>query len=278
MDPMRVEELSDHAGDQRRATNRQRNLTLADRDGWEIRREEAHAEWEAARRAQPLWRRALRAPSSEVRAALERVTEAAVQATHADGLSRALVDREQSQTAGVEGERKLEIELASLSDDWLMLRGYRNRRGETDCVLVGPGGVWAVEVKNRNAVLRVIDDDWSFEKLDSRGRVVNAGPATDGSGRTWARQVADVAEDLGRWLDRNGHAIEVHTAVMLVHHKARIAQCLRPGVDLVATEIAKLRDQLTRPGAVLSAAERNAIGDLIRRDHRHYEEIRRRRR
>ncbi len=275
---MRVEELSDHAGDQRRATTQQRNLRLADRDGWEIRREEAQAEWDTARRAQPVWRRVVGLSTSDVRAAQERVTEAAVQAARADGLSRALIDQEQSQTAGVEGERRLETELAPLSDEWLMLRGYRNRRGETDCVLVGPGGVWAVEVKNRNAVLRAVDDDWSFEKLDNRGRVVNSGPATDGSGRTWARQVADVADDLGRWLDRNGHAVAVHTAVMLVHHKARIAQCVRPGVDLVATDIAKLRDQLTRPGAVLSAAERNALGDLIRRDHRHYEEIRRRRR
>jgi hypothetical protein len=276
MDPMRVEELSDHAGDQRRATTRQRNLDLADRDGWEIRREEAQAEWDAARRAQPVWRRVLRVSSSDVRAAQERVTEAAVQAARADGLSRALIDREQSQTAGVDGERRLETELAALSDDWLMLRGYRNRRGETDCVLVGPGGVWAVEVKNRNAVLRVVDDDWSFEKLDNRGRVVNSGPATDGSGRTWARQVADVADDLTRWLESRSHAVEVHTAVMLVHHKARIAQCVRPGVDLVATDVAKLRHQLTRPGTVLSPEDCHAIGDLVGRDHRFHEKNRRR--
>jgi hypothetical protein len=275
---MRVEELSDHAGDQRRATTQQRSLALAERDGWEIRQEEAQAVWNTARRAQPVWRRVLRVSSSEVRAAQERVTEAAVQARRAHGLSQALVDREQSQAAGVDGERRLEIGLASLPDDWLMLRGYRNRRGETDCVLVGPSGVWAVEVKNRNAVLRAVDDDWSFEKLDNRGRVVNSGPATDGSGRTWARQVADVADDLNRWLVSRGHPVQVRTAVMLVHHKARIAQCVRPGVDLVATDIAKLRDQLTRPGAVLSAADRDAIGDLIRRDHHHYEEIRRRRR
>jgi hypothetical protein len=275
---MRVEELSDHAGDQRRATTQQRNLALAGRDGWEIRREEAHAAWDTARRAQPVWRRVLRVSSSDVRAAQERVTEAALEATRFERLNRSLVDREQAQTAGVDGERRLETELARLPDDWLMLRGYRNRRGETDCVLVGPGGVWAVEVKNRNAVLRAVDDDWSFEKLDNRGRVVNSGPATDGSGRTWARQVADVADDLGRWLDRNGHAVAVHTAVMLVHHKARIAQSVRPGVDLVATDIAKLRDQLTRPGAVLSTADRDAIADLIRRDHAHHEKHRRRRR
>lgn len=274
---MRVEELSDHAGDQRRATSRQRNLALADRDGWEIRREEAQAEWDTARRAQPVWRRALGLSSSEVRAAQDRVTEAALQATRADRSNRALVDREQAQTAGVDGERRLEIELAPLSDDWLMLRGYRNRRGETDCVLVGPGGVWAVEVKNRNAVLRVVDDDWSFEKLDNRGRVVNSGAATDGSGRTWARQVADVADDLARWLESRGHAVEVHSAVMLVHHKARIAQCVRPGVDLVATDVARLRDQLTGADEVLPAQDRQAIGDLIRRDHRHHEKNRMRR-
>jgi Holliday junction resolvase-like predicted endonuclease len=46
-----------------------------------------------------------------------------------------------------------------LDDAWVMIRGYRNRRGETDHVLVGPGGVWAVEVKRRRIRLHATGEN-----------------------------------------------------------------------------------------------------------------------
>jgi hypothetical protein len=48
--------------------------------------------------------------------------------------------------------------LSTLSNDWVLLRGYRNRRGETDPVLVGPAGVWAIEVKRRRVLLHAVGD------------------------------------------------------------------------------------------------------------------------
>jgi hypothetical protein len=43
----------------------------------------------------------------------------------------------------------------ALCDSWtwgrVRFRGYRNRRGETDHLLVGPRGGWAMEVKYRGA-------------------------------------------------------------------------------------------------------------------------------
>jgi hypothetical protein len=51
-------------------------------------------------------------------------------------------DREASLAAGVAGERLAAAGLGrALGDEWTLLRGYRNRRGEIDLVLVGPRGL-----------------------------------------------------------------------------------------------------------------------------------------
>ena len=158
--------------------------------------------------------------------------------------------------------------LSGLSDEWVMLRGYRNRRGETDHVLVGPHGLWAVEVKHRRVRLNAAGDEWWYEKLDSRGNVVETGRAVDGGGRNWGRQVNDVAVDLAAWLARNGHRIPVHTAVMLMHDRAQIGTCEQLTVDLLATRPADLLDALTRRPRRLSSDSCAEIASLIRRDHR----------
>ena len=55
-------------------------------------------------------------------------------------------------TAGMEGELLVAKHLdATLGDEWVLVRGYKNRCGEIDDILVGPQGVMAIEVKHRNA-------------------------------------------------------------------------------------------------------------------------------
>ena len=65
-------------------------------------------------------------------------------------------DQEEILAAGVAGELYVEEQLApAFGNDWVLFRGYKNRRGEIDSVLLGPGGLFAMEVKNRNATVRV---------------------------------------------------------------------------------------------------------------------------
>ena len=52
----------------------------------------------------------------------------------------------------------------ALDDDWTLLRGYRNRRGEIDQLLLGPRGLFAIEVKNLNATVTVDGDRWRADK------------------------------------------------------------------------------------------------------------------
>ncbi|MCP9624287.1 NERD domain-containing protein [Nocardia otitidiscaviarum] len=88
--------------------------------------------------------------------------------------------RVQQHLSGACGEDLLAWSLSALSDEWVMLRGHRNRRGETDSVLIGPDGVWAVEVKCRRVLLHAVDDRWWFQKVSTRGNVYESEWAVDG--------------------------------------------------------------------------------------------------
>jgi hypothetical protein len=166
------------------------------------------------------------------------------------------------------GGSDLASTLSILPDDWVMLRGYRNRRGTTDHVLVGPRGVWTVEVKRRPVRLNVIGDRWWHERFDARGRLIERGRAVDSRGRSWARQVNDIADNLARWLARKRHETQVRTAVMLLHEQAMIGRCEHLGVDLLSTDPRHLLDALGRRPPTLSAEACKEIVDLVRRHHR----------
>ena len=64
------------------------------------------------------------------------------------GSQRNDTDTEEKIRAGIAGEQLVATELGrALDDDWTLLRGYRNRRGEIDHLLLGPKGLFAIEVK-----------------------------------------------------------------------------------------------------------------------------------
>lgn len=45
-----------------------------------------------------------------------------------------------------------------LDDAWVLIKGYKNPRGEIDYLLLGPGGLFAVEVKYVNATFTITRD------------------------------------------------------------------------------------------------------------------------
>ena len=78
-------------------------------------------------------------------------------------------DLEEKLRAGIAGEQLVAVELGRvLDDDWTLLRGYRNRRGEIDHMLLGPNGLFAIEVKNLNATVHVDGDRWRADKYAPR--------------------------------------------------------------------------------------------------------------
>ena len=104
--------------------------------------------------------------------------------------------RTTQRSRGEEGEQRLEDALSHLSDDWIMFRSYQSKRGEADAVLVGPDGVWVIEVKNHRVRLTVDGDQWHIDRLSTAGRPQGRQPATDRGGRPWGRQAGDAAQSL----------------------------------------------------------------------------------
>lgn len=267
---MRVEFLSDHSGEQLSACEQARQHAETGVAACRDLYLEAHRQLEEAVRANPEWSGTPSALSPQEQKAWWHVHNARRELDLAqDGLGQARGQVRQ-RAAGVHGEEMLTLGLSCLSDEWIMLRGYRNRRGETDVVLVGPDGVWAVEVKRRRVRLNALGDEWWYEKLDAKGKVVDTGRAVDGRGRSWARQVNDVAGDLTAWLWRNGQRTWVRTAVMLLHEQAQIGECGYLPVDLVGTQPRHLLDAMGHRSSPLCRARCGQIVGLIRRDHDHH--------
>jgi hypothetical protein len=78
-------------------------------------------------------------------------------------------DQESILVAGIEGEQLVAAGLGSvLDDDWTLIRGYRNRGGEIDHLLLGPRGLIAIEGKHRNATVHCTGDHWRYIKFGGR--------------------------------------------------------------------------------------------------------------
>jgi len=264
---MQVEILSDHGGQQLSRTAQHLQAAETNVAAWHELYRHAWQDLQASRRAKPLWKRVFSVSTTEEREALARTQGTWQGVVQADYGRQQISSRARQQAAGVWGEEALVHGLSGLDDSWIMLRGYRNRRGETDHVLVGPFGVWAVEVKRRRVRLYVEGEQWWYEKLSSRGYVQEREWAVDGGGRSWARQVNDVAGDLAAWLERNGHSVPVRTAVMVLHEQAVLARCENLTVSMVGTHPAHLLEAIERYAHPLDSRACEQIVALVRRDH-----------
>lgn len=83
-----------------------------------------------------------------------------------DELDRRLQKQISTARRGQEGEdRVLEVILQALDGEWKVFRNLRVpgfKKSDVDLVLVGPPGVWALEVKNLEGEYRNVGDTWQY--------------------------------------------------------------------------------------------------------------------
>jgi Nuclease-related domain len=159
----------------------------------------------------------------------------------------------------------------ALGDDWTLLRGYRNRRGEIDHVLLGPRGVFAIEVKHRNATVYVTGDSWRFGKYDRYGNLVERGWITDRRGRSPSAQLNEPAGELERFLRSRGQPVTLQRIVVLTHPRSRLDSAMNLTVDAVIDSPGDVVGHVTRGAAALSSPQLAQLEQLIIRDHNHHE-------
>ncbi len=180
-------------------------------------------------------------------------------------------DREEILAAGISGEQIAETGLASiLGDDWTLLRGYRNRSGEIDHLLLGPAGLVAIEVKHRNATVNCDGNDWWFTKYDRYGTPVEEGVLSDRRGRSPSRQLNEPADQLQRFLSDRGCPVPVQRVVLFTHPRSRLGDCRNATVHIV-TSVDSVAALLARSAHAIPAGQLARLRQLIERDHRFHE-------
>lgn len=273
---MRFVALSDHAGDmladarrrraaaQRRAEERyRRELAAYRRRAGETRGRRARARAEGRLLAwlwlslAALWRRPGGPPSPPSESLLPTHGEAAL-------------------AGGVKGEQQVAVALdAALDDGWVLVKGYRNRRGEIDYLLLGPGGLFAVEVKYVNGTFRITRDRWRYVKYDNYGNPVEEGAVQDRGGRPPNVQLTEPLAVLEEFLARRGQPVRMQPVVLLNHPKARIDRSAADIGVLVLTSTAQLLRLALDADAGISAGQLAEVERLVERDHRFHAAARR---
>jgi hypothetical protein len=176
-------------------------------------------------------------------------------------------DHEERIRAGIAGENLVAAELGRrLDDSWTLFRGYRNRRGEIDDLLLGPRGLFAIEVKNLNATVHMDGDRWRADKYDRYGNLVEQRVIADRLGRSPSVQLNEPADELARFLAGRGHPVTVQRAVILAHARSRLGTVRNPAV-LAGTSAGYALDLVEASASRLDRGQCAAIADLIQRDH-----------
>ena len=160
-----------------------------------------------------------------------------------------------------------------LGDDWVLLRGYCNRRGEIDHLLLGPPGLVAIESKHLNATVHCDGDAWRFEKFDRFGNLVSRGTLGDRGGRSPSVQLNEPADLLEEFLRTRGGTV-VRPAGPPAHpSNSRCGRCRNRACTSRPPPGHWPASSNDMP-PVLGAAQRARIEELIARDHRYHEERR----
>lgn len=180
-------------------------------------------------------------------------------------------DAEQALTAGAGGEDRVAAHLANiLPADWVLLRGYTNRNGEADLVLIADRAVFCIEVKNVNGVISISSGTWLRRKVDAYGNVVgHPEPIVDRRGRTPLQQAERVADGIHWILERRGiDASCVLPMVILPHQRAKIADNRErfPAFLLTETDRTLFLDMQ----ADLLPFDRENVLRILTRDHAHW--------
>lgn len=178
--------------------------------------------------------------------------------------------------AGSEGEAGVAQFLADrLDDEWTLVCGYSNARGEIDQVLIGPRGVFAIEIKNVNRCVHIAGDVWTGDKYDNYGNLVETGkPITDKRGRSPARQINESADKMDEFLRKSMPGIASCRLVVLSHPKAGIESASNPTVIPVVLSGWNLDRTILQVPPSLDAVQRSKVIETLKRDHAYHQKRR----
>jgi hypothetical protein len=182
-------------------------------------------------------------------------------------------------SSGNKGEKKVGTYLSTLSDDWILVSGYRNAKGEIDQILLGSRGVFAIEIKFINGVVHCDGDRWWSDKYDRYGNLVETNkPLVDKRGRGPSKQLNDSVDLLQSFLSKRANISRVHRVVVLSHDSSLLGDLRNITVDVVATiDCFDLERLFSRSSDNLDSQSVERVLQMVKKDHNFYEKPRPRR-
>jgi Nuclease-related domain len=182
---------------------------------------------------------------------------------------------EEAIMGGIKGEQEVaDVLNGALSNAWTLVKGYRNRRGEIDYLLLGPGGLFAIEVKYVNGTFTITRERWRYIRYDRYGNQVGDGLLQDARRRPPNAQLAEPLAMLEHFLASRGQSARMRPVVLLNHPKARVSHCAADiGVE-VLTSTARLCDLVLAADGEIGTRKLAEIERLVIRDHHFHEEHR----
>jgi hypothetical protein len=176
---------------------------------------------------------------------------------------------------GIRGEQEVaDVLRGALGDAWVLVKGYRNRRGEIDYLLLGPGGLFAIEVKYVNGTFAITRERWGYIRYDNYGNQVGEGLLQDARRRPPNVQLAEPLAMLEQFLASRGQSARMRPVVLLNHPKAKVSRCASDVGLEVLTSTVQLRDLILASDAQFAARKLAEIERLVVRDHHFHEERR----
>ena len=172
--------------------------------------------------------------------------------------------------AGSHGEQFVKAKLATvLGDEFTLVCGYKNQKGEIDQILVGPHGLICIEIKYLNGHISCVGDDWSRDRYDQYGNLVESNlPIRDRGGRGPSAQLNESADRLEEFLRQRMGIERVYRAVVFAHASSVLRSIKAPTVDVVSDlktfGVWRLIEEMSRNAYRVSVEE---VVALICRDH-----------
>jgi hypothetical protein len=130
---------------------------------------------------------------------------------------------------GIMGEIRLQAHLRRFlpGDDYTCYFNVPSNRGDIDCVVVGPTGVYAIEAKNQHGVITYTDGRWQNIKISGRGNPYL------GHGFNPSRQIMAGVMALKNYLASCDIDVWVRAAVVFTHSTVRIYHGETRGVNIL---------------------------------------------
>lgn len=175
--------------------------------------------------------------------------------------------------AAAEGEQRLAAELTTAlpGSAWTLIKGYQNRKGEIDYLLISPAGILALGCTHLPGTIICTEDRWIRQKYDPSGAPVTQVPILDRAGRSPSQQLKEPATHLQEVLSQKDAGCDITRAVLLTHPDVRLTTVRSSTVQiLLLPTLQGFLWEMCRSASRSLRTER--VIELVKEDHRYWED------